>query len=134
MVGASRRRPPLGALLPGVVGAPASPPARAPQGSPAAAQPIACAYSARPGPASPRSRRTPPPPPLAHAQATPLVAGVGVAAAAFVGKQILQTYIKLRAAPPSFKAFYKGGFNPERSRREAALILGLRESAPEERS
>ncbi len=79
------------------------------------------------------TRRLTPPLAAPPTQTTPLVAGVGVAAAAFVGKQLLQTYIKFRAAPPSFKAFYKGGFNSEMTRREAALILGLRESAPEER-
>ncbi|PRW57663.1 Mitochondrial import inner membrane translocase subunit TIM14 [Chlorella sorokiniana] len=31
------------------------------------------------------------------------------------------------------RAFYKGGFQPEMNRREAALILGVRESAPEEK-
>lgn len=33
----------------------------------------------------------------------------------------------------SAKTFYKGGFQPEMNKREAALILGLRESAGEER-
>ncbi|KAG1658898.1 hypothetical protein FOA52_012574 [Chlamydomonas sp. UWO 241] len=70
--------------------------------------------------------------------ATPLVAGLSIAAMAFVGKQAVQTYIKFAAAPAgSFfnagKAYYKGGFQNEMTKREAALILGLRESAGEER-
>ncbi|KIZ05689.1 putative import inner membrane translocase subunit TIM14 [Monoraphidium neglectum] len=64
---------------------------------------------------------------------TPLVLGLGVAAAAFVGKQAVQQYVKLRARPPSIRAFYKGGFAPTMDRREASLILGLRESAGEEK-
>ena len=31
------------------------------------------------------------------------------------------------------RSFYRGGFLPDMTRREAALILGLRESAPEEK-
>ncbi|KAG2434499.1 hypothetical protein HYH02_012325 [Chlamydomonas schloesseri] len=69
--------------------------------------------------------------------ATPLVAGLSVAAAAFVGKQVVQTYIKFKASPGLFSSvgrqYYKGGFLPEMTRREAALILGIRESAGEER-
>eukprot|EP00879_Flechtneria_rotunda_P002217 GHRR01002403.1.p1 GENE.GHRR01002403.1~~GHRR01002403.1.p1 ORF type:complete len:112 (+),score=33.23 GHRR01002403.1:263-598(+) len=64
---------------------------------------------------------------------TPLVAGLGVAAAALVGREAVKQYIKFRAAPAAARAFYKGGFQPQMTRREAALILGLRESATEER-
>ncbi|KAG2495804.1 hypothetical protein HYH03_006046 [Edaphochlamys debaryana] len=73
---------------------------------------------------------------------TPLVAGLGVAAAAFVGKQAVQAYVKLRASQGSIfgsvvgsvgKQYYKGGFLPEMTKREASLILGVRESAGEER-
>mmetsp|Transcript_7768 Transcript_7768/g.16715 ORF Transcript_7768/g.16715 Transcript_7768/m.16715 type:complete len:110 (-) Transcript_7768:504-833(-) len=64
---------------------------------------------------------------------TPLVAGLGVAAAAFVGKQLVQTYIKIRTSPSALKSYYKGGFQSEMTRREAALILGLRESAGEDK-
>ncbi|KXZ45680.1 hypothetical protein GPECTOR_52g8 [Gonium pectorale] len=73
---------------------------------------------------------------------TPLMAGLGVAAAAFMGKQIVQTYVKLRASSGGASAFsvgkqyYKaspGGFLPEMTKREASLILGVRESAGEER-
>lgn len=72
--------------------------------------------------------------------ASPLVAGLGVAAAAFVGKQLVTAYVKLQASPSIFssvgnvgKQYYKGGFLSEMTRREASLILGLRESASEER-
>lgn len=40
-------------------------------------------------------------PTCAVLQATPLVAGLSVAAAAFVGKQVVQTYVKLKASPGS---------------------------------
>jgi len=36
-----------------------------------------------------------------------------------------------KARVPAMRAFYRGGFQSEMSRREAAQILGLRESAPE---
>lgn len=65
--------------------------------------------------------------------ATPLVAGVGVAAAAFLGREMIKAYVKFQAAPAAARAYYKGGFQSEMTRREAALILGLRESAAEER-
>ncbi|GBF93085.1 hypothetical protein Rsub_05696 [Raphidocelis subcapitata] len=65
--------------------------------------------------------------------ATPLVAGLSVAAAALVGRTALQQYVKYMARGPSGRAFYKGGFYAQMDRREASLILGLRESAGEER-
>eukprot|EP00877_Chromochloris_zofingiensis_P011966 jgi/Chrzof1/7022/Cz02g07280.t1 len=63
---------------------------------------------------------------------TPLVAGLGVAAAAYVGKQAIISFGRYKAAP-RMAAFYKGGFLPEMTRREAALVLGLRESASEDK-
>ncbi|GFR45303.1 hypothetical protein Agub_g6661 [Astrephomene gubernaculifera] len=69
--------------------------------------------------------------------ASPLMAGLGVAAAAFVGKQMVQSYVKFMSSPSPFgnvgKQFYKGGFLPEMTKREASLILGVRESAGEDR-
>jgi DnaJ family protein C protein 19 len=62
---------------------------------------------------------------------TPLVAGLAVGAAAFGARAALTAYHAWKAAPTRLRAFYKGGFLPEMTRREAALILGLRESAPE---
>lgn len=65
--------------------------------------------------------------------ATPILAGLGVAAAALLGRAALQTYQSMRSGAPAMKKFYKGGFLPEMTRREAALILGLRESSPEDK-
>ncbi|KAK9805109.1 hypothetical protein WJX73_009041 [Symbiochloris irregularis] len=65
--------------------------------------------------------------------ATPVAAGIAVGVAAYAGKALVELAMKMRAAPPRMRQFYKGGFQSEMNRREAALILGLRESAPEER-
>lgn len=62
--------------------------------------------------------------------ATPLLAGLGVAAAAMGGRYAVQLWHTFRASPPRLRQFYQGGFLPEMTRREAAQILGLRESAP----
>mmetsp|Transcript_29036 Transcript_29036/g.53367 ORF Transcript_29036/g.53367 Transcript_29036/m.53367 type:complete len:115 (+) Transcript_29036:3003-3347(+) len=68
---------------------------------------------------------------------SPIIAGLSVAAAAFVGKQLIVSASKLKFSPGSLfsasKSYYKGGFQPEMTRREAALILGIRESAAEEK-
>jgi DnaJ homolog subfamily C member 19 len=64
-------------------------------------------------------------------QATPLVAGLGVAAAALTARQLLSAYVRYAASPAS-RGFYRGGFQQEMTRREALLILGLRESAAQE--
>ncbi len=92
-------------------------------------------------------------------QATPLVAGLALGAAAFAGKYAIELATKLRAAPPRLRQFYKvrgpfrrgrcvrrgglaqrssscaaqGGFQPQMNRREASMILGVRESAGEDR-
>lgn len=66
-------------------------------------------------------------------QSTPLVVGLGVAAAAYVSRAAVLQYVKFAARPAGAGKFYKGGFKPEMDRREAALILGLREGAGEER-
>jgi len=63
--------------------------------------------------------------------ATILVVGVGVAAAAFFGRDGLVAMRRYKGGPGAVgalgKAFYKGGFEPRMSRREAALILQLSE-------
>jgi DnaJ homolog subfamily C member 19 len=64
-------------------------------------------------------------------QATPLVAGLGVAAAALTARQLLSAYVRYAASPAS-RGFYRGGFQQEMTRREALLILGLRESAAQD--
>ncbi|GMH39946.1 hypothetical protein BSKO_07850 [Bryopsis sp. KO-2023] len=61
---------------------------------------------------------------------TTILAGIGVGAAALAARSALQAFNAFKAAP---QKFYKGGFLPEMTRREAALILGLRESTPEEK-
>jgi len=61
------------------------------------------------------------------------VLGLGIAAAAFVGKQAVQQYVAFMARPAGLRSFYKGGFQQTMDRREASLILGLRESAGEEK-
>lgn len=74
---------------------------------------------------------------------TPVAIGVGVAAVALTGKYALDAwdvYKKRREdGKPIFgnvsfgSNFYKGGFKEDMDRKEAALILGLRESADKKR-
>jgi DnaJ family protein C protein 19 len=60
------------------------------------------------------------------------VAGLGLAATALVARSALLRY-ELWRASPTFRRFYEGGFQQAMDRREAALILGIRESAKAER-
>jgi DnaJ family protein C protein 19 len=60
------------------------------------------------------------------AQATPVVAGIGIAVTAMGARGLLQAYQAWRLMPPTIRAFYVGGFDAVMSRREAALILGVR--------
>lgn len=76
-------------------------------------------------------KRAPAPPPSKKQQATPLVAGLGIAAAALTARQLLAAYVRYAASPAS-RGFYRGGFQQEMTRREALLVLGLRESAAQE--
>ncbi|KAH7547948.1 hypothetical protein JRO89_XS14G0043300 [Xanthoceras sorbifolium] len=64
-------------------------------------------------------------------QATPFFAGLAVAAAALAGKYGIQAWhaFKTRPPKPKLRKFYEGGFQPTMTRREAAQILGVRESA-----
>ena len=95
---------------------------------PALARPIAAADDANtPTPPPP----APPPTTIATQQATPLVAGLGVAAAALTARQLLAAYVRYAASPAS-RGFYRGGFQQEMTRREALLILGLRETAAQD--
>ncbi|KAJ1764133.1 mitochondrial import inner membrane translocase subunit TIM14 [Coemansia sp. RSA 1807] len=66
---------------------------------------------------------------------TPMLLGIGVAGAAACGIA-LKAFSKGRAGGPALKGvtavpkhFMKGGFDPKMSKREAALILGLKESS-----
>ncbi|PIN26243.1 Molecular chaperone (DnaJ superfamily) [Handroanthus impetiginosus] len=63
---------------------------------------------------------------------SPLIAGLAVAAAALAGRYTLQAWQAFKARPPTatMRKFYEGGFQPKMTRREAALILGVRESTP----
>ncbi|CAM6105179.1 unnamed protein product [Calypogeia fissa] len=68
-------------------------------------------------------------------QTTPLVAGLTIAVAALAGKYGTEAYqaFRLRPAVPRMRKFYEGGFQPVMTRREAALILGVRESVAQDR-
>ncbi|KNA04824.1 hypothetical protein SOVF_196120, partial [Spinacia oleracea] len=58
--------------------------------------------------------------------ATPLFAGITVAAAALAGRYGIQAWQAFKARPPRPKKFFVGGFQPNMTKREAALILGVR--------
>ncbi|KAI7886459.1 hypothetical protein K492DRAFT_177250 [Lichtheimia hyalospora FSU 10163] len=64
---------------------------------------------------------------------TPVIVGfavAGAATAARLGMRAFQEYQKMPKAPkaPRMSKFHKGGFDAKMNKREAALILGLRES------
>lgn len=61
-------------------------------------------------------------------QATPFIAGLAVAATAMAGKYGIQAWHSFKSRPPRpiSRKFYDGGFQPTMTRREAALILGVR--------
>ncbi|KAF6150523.1 hypothetical protein GIB67_030324 [Kingdonia uniflora] len=72
---------------------------------------------------------------LIRMRATPLLAGVAVATAAIAGRYGIQAWNAFKARPPTarMRKFYEGGFQPTMTRREAALILGVRESVATEK-
>lgn len=61
-------------------------------------------------------------------QATPFLAGLAVAAVALAGRRGIQAWHAYKASPavPRMRKFYEGGFQAVMTRREAALILGVR--------
>lgn len=61
----------------------------------------------------------------------PIIAGASVAAAAYGGKFLIQAWQAYKARPivARSRRFYEGGFQQAMTRREAALILGVREKA-----
>lgn len=65
---------------------------------------------------------------IAFLQVAPILAGVAVAAAAYAGKYGIEAWQAFKARPPrpKFRKFYEGGFQAAMTRREAALILGVR--------
>ncbi|KAF3951573.1 hypothetical protein CMV_022792, partial [Castanea mollissima] len=64
--------------------------------------------------------------------AAPFIAGFAVAAAAYAGRYGIIAWQAFKARPPrpKFRKFYDGGFQSTMTRREAALILGVREGTP----
>ncbi|XP_001622900.2 mitochondrial import inner membrane translocase subunit TIM14 [Nematostella vectensis] len=62
-----------------------------------------------------------------------IIAGLGVAGAAIAGRFAVQAFkkVNLNAIPkvipkiPQFSHYYRGGFEPKMTKREAALILGI---------
>ena len=65
--------------------------------------------------------------------ATPLVTGLAVAATALAARAVVTTVEAWALAGPRARAFYHGGFEATMTRREAALILGVREGAARQR-
>ncbi|XP_009358172.1 mitochondrial import inner membrane translocase subunit TIM14-2 [Pyrus x bretschneideri] len=63
---------------------------------------------------------------------TALIGGVAVAAAAYAGRYGIQAWQAFKARPPTarLRKFYEGGFQSTMTKREAALILGVRETTP----
>ncbi|WOG91257.1 hypothetical protein DCAR_0310505 [Daucus carota subsp. sativus] len=57
----------------------------------------------------------------------PRVVGCAVVAAAYAGRYIILAWNAFKARPPRLRRFYGGGFQSTMTRREAALILGVRE-------
>lgn len=55
-----------------------------------------------------------------------MVAGLAVAAAAYACRYSILAWQAFKARPPALRRFYEGGFQSAMSRREAALILGVR--------
>lgn len=65
-----------------------------------------------------------------------LVVGAGIAAAATVGRLAVRAWQRTStggSTKTAFKNFYKGGFEPKMTKREAALVLGIRESATKDK-
>lgn len=58
-------------------------------------------------------------------QSTPLVVGTTIGAAALGARYLIRAWQTFKAAP-RVRMFYPGGFDRDMTRREAALILGVR--------
>ncbi|KAF3442096.1 hypothetical protein FNV43_RR16012 [Rhamnella rubrinervis] len=59
-----------------------------------------------------------------------MMAGIAVAAAAYAGRYSILAWQAFKARPPRLRRFYDGGFQPIMNKREAALILGVKERTP----
>ena len=60
-----------------------------------------------------------------------LVGGLSIAATAIAAKYVVKAYEAYKNRPvskmkPRYRSLYKGGFDDEMSRKEAACILGVR--------
>ncbi|XP_062515679.1 mitochondrial import inner membrane translocase subunit TIM14-like [Corticium candelabrum] len=67
--------------------------------------------------------------------ASAIVAGLSIAAAAFGARLALQAYRRvqgssLKFSKPLLTSFYRGGFAPKMTKREAGQILGISPSSP----
>ncbi|XP_041482723.1 mitochondrial import inner membrane translocase subunit TIM14-like [Lytechinus variegatus] len=67
-----------------------------------------------------------------------ILAGIGLAAVGYLGRLALQTgrLVQQNASKMpkfNFNTYYKGGFEPKMSKREASLILGVSASASKSR-
>ena len=65
-------------------------------------------------------------------QTTPLIVGLATAAAALTARQAILSGSRYLATP-RLRKHYEGGFQGVMTRREAALVLGIRESSPHDR-
>ncbi|KAJ3017803.1 mitochondrial import inner membrane translocase subunit TIM14 [Thoreauomyces humboldtii] len=68
--------------------------------------------------------------------ASVLLIGAGIAAAAIVGRAALKASSRVGGSSSSLmggKAFMRGGFESKMTRREAALVLGIRETASKDK-
>ena len=55
-----------------------------------------------------------------------MIAGRAIAAAAYAGRYGILAWQAFKARPPRMRKFYEGGFQHTMTKREAALILGVR--------
>lgn len=70
-----------------------------------------------------------------------MLAGAGIAVAAFGARALIRSFRSIQkqanviSKSPLFSStyYYKGGFDPKMTRREAALILGISPSSSKER-
>ncbi|KAI8910690.1 putative mitochondrial DnaJ chaperone [Powellomyces hirtus] len=66
--------------------------------------------------------------------ASAILIGAGIAAAAIVGRAAIKASSRVGGAGGiGGKSFIRGGFESKMTRREAALILGIRETASKEK-
>lgn len=66
--------------------------------------------------------------------ASAIAVGVGIAALATAGRYAVKAYQKSGSSVlSSGKKFHLGGFESKMSKREAALILGVRETVPKDK-